>query len=58
LRTVALRQLFLANSRLVKTKVLQAGNNEVDISHLTPGLYFLTISNRQGFLDAKKNLVQ
>jgi hypothetical protein len=51
-------RLFDTNSRLVKTREMQPGDNLVNISHLTPGLYFLTISNRQGILDAKKILVQ
>lgn len=51
-------RLFDMNSRLVKSKELQSGDNVLNISHLTPGLYFLIISNRQGIQEARKILVQ
>ncbi len=51
-------RLFDMNSRLVKSKELQPGDNVLNVSHLTPGLYFLIISNIQGVLEARKVLVQ
>ena len=51
-------RLYDTNSRLINTKELQPGDNVLNVSHLTPGLYFLIISNRLGTLEARKILVQ
>ncbi len=51
-------RLFDTNSRLVKTREMQPGDNVLNVSHLTPGLYFMTISNREGIMQARKILVQ
>lgn len=51
-------RLYDTNSRLINTKELQPGDNVLNVSHLTPGLYFLIISNRQGIQEARKILVQ
>ncbi|TVQ88083.1 MAG: T9SS C-terminal target domain-containing protein [Bacteroidetes bacterium] len=51
-------RLIDSTGRLVKSKDLEPGENSLKVSHIIPGLYFLTISNSRGILEARKILVQ